>query len=241
MPTKKQYNQQWTHEKYLSALKEIGSKVIPLEEYSGMHTKILHRCQCGNEWKVVPLTIRNGGECQQCKKQKNSSAQPIPHSAYVKRIEHLDVEVIGKYKNSITKIEHRCNCGESFLQTPSKIIHSEQIRCKKCHRRSEGFHGREFYRNKKTWLYYLKIGELYKIGVTIDRGGYKSSIKERYQREIKRGMKFNTIESFIFQDGSDAYDIEQFVINNNKCDRYVGEDVLKSGNSELFITDIFKE
>jgi len=92
-----------------------------------------------------------------------------------------------------------------------------------------------FYRGKKTWLYYIKIKGLYKIGVTLDKG--PDSIHNRFKKDK---TNIDIIDKFLFQDGADAYDIEQFIIKDNNNCKYIGENVLVSGNSELFTTDIMQ-
>jgi len=89
-------------------------------------------------------------------------------------------------------------------------------------------HTKEYYRNKQTLLYYVKINNLYKIGVTI------------HDIHIRFNNSDNVIliESWIFEDGAEAFIIEQNIIKNNVKNKYFGENVIKSGNTELFITDI---
>ena len=56
----------------------------------------------------------------------------------------------------------------------------------------------------------------------------------------KDKTNIDIIDKFLFQDGADAYDIEQFIIKDNNNCKYIGENVLVSGNSELFTTDIMQ-
>ena len=39
-----------TNEEYLQKLQDKSIKVIPLENYTSVNVKILHKCTCGNEW-----------------------------------------------------------------------------------------------------------------------------------------------------------------------------------------------
>jgi hypothetical protein len=52
-----------THQDYLNRLAERGIKVIPIETYVSMRTKIKHRCVCGNEWDSKPINVLNGWLC----------------------------------------------------------------------------------------------------------------------------------------------------------------------------------
>lgn len=58
-----------TNEKYLNMLKAKNIKVGPLEDYKGVKEKILHRCECGNEWITTPDSILQGSTCG-CKNKK---------------------------------------------------------------------------------------------------------------------------------------------------------------------------
>ena len=49
------------------------------------------------------------------------------------------------------------------------------------------------------------------------------------------------INGYSFLDGSDAYEIEQYILKKYKYNRCVSEKILVSGNSELFDTDIFRK
>ena len=45
------------HDIYLQSLELKNIKVKPLDEYKKGHTKISHKCYCGNIWEVSPSTI----------------------------------------------------------------------------------------------------------------------------------------------------------------------------------------
>lgn len=55
-----------TTESYAQELIDKGSKWIPLEDYKGAHTKILHQCICGVIEKRTPNHLIYLKECQDC-------------------------------------------------------------------------------------------------------------------------------------------------------------------------------
>lgn len=60
------------------------------------------------------------------------------------------------------------------------------------------------YKNKKTTLYYIKISESYwKLGLT------KQSVEKRFRKELANGLKIEILFTEEFEDGWDAYLIEQ--------------------------------
>lgn len=86
------------------------------------------------------------------------------------------------------------------------------------------------------FLYYLKVTYnnqvFYKIGIT------NRTIKERFGSDMKYIQVLHKIH---YKSGQDAYNEEQRILNKFKDFKYVGPDILKSGNTELFIKDILNE
>jgi predicted nucleic acid-binding Zn-ribbon protein len=57
-----------TTEEYKNSLVKKGIKFQVLEPYMTAHTKILHKCLEGHEWKAKPNDILNGRGCPGCAK-----------------------------------------------------------------------------------------------------------------------------------------------------------------------------
>lgn len=94
-----------------------------------------------------------------------------------------------------------------------------------------------FDRNKPAILYYVRIkregdSPLYKIGIT------NNSLARRYS--VTDLQKIECIETVEFDRGEDAYDLEQLYLRDFKSDAYAGEDILQSGNTEIFTRDILE-
>jgi len=217
---------------YLNKLKEKGIKVVPLEEYINTKTKILHRCSCGNEWKTIPNRVLNGVKCG-CELNPSKS-----NEWYLNKLKEKGIKVVPleEYIKSKVKILHKCICGNEWNVNPNNILNMGQL-CG-CTKR-ESYRDSTFYKNKKTVLYYVKLiledKILYKIGVTLFKNSVENSINARFGKELN----FIEIqETKIYDDGSEAFNIEQKIINRNWKLKYNGEKVLKSGNTELFTEDI---
>lgn len=56
------------HSTYLEeVIEKTCGRVVPIEEYAGSHTKILHVCtNCGNEWGAAPTNVLRGRGCPSC-------------------------------------------------------------------------------------------------------------------------------------------------------------------------------
>jgi hypothetical protein len=95
-----------------------------------------------------------------------------------------------------------------------------------------------FDRKKPAILYYIKFElssgiPVYKIGIT--NRAVKSRISAMY---VNKGTVRNILKEFYFDIGQEAYDMEQSYHKEFKEHRYMGEQVMKNGNSELYCIDV---
>ena len=127
---KKQSNKRKTHEEYVEELKVKNSTIIPMEKYQGSSINIKHKCLIdGYEWLAKPSNILFGYGCPKCAGNINKT-----HEEYVEelKIKNPNTEVIGKYINSKTKIEHRCIIhDEKWFMSPVNALKGSE--CKYCH------------------------------------------------------------------------------------------------------------
>lgn len=108
---------------------------------------------------------------------------------------------------------------------------------------------REIYKNRKTILYYVKLDEIYKIGITLFE---KSSDPLKIIRTYRYGpghksknVKLEIIDYKEFLDGSIAFDNEQEILKMNKNKKYLGEKFItengkSGGETECFVEDIYE-
>ncbi|MBO5828793.1 MAG: zinc-ribbon domain-containing protein [Paludibacteraceae bacterium] len=95
----------------------------------------MHRCKiCGHEWDVLPSGVLSGYGCPKCYGHTLKR-----HEQYVEDIfaTNPNIEVVGKYINSKTKILHRCKiCNCEWLAKPNSILslHSHCPECSKIHK-----------------------------------------------------------------------------------------------------------
>jgi hypothetical protein len=76
----------------------------------------------------------------------------------------------------------------------------------------------------------INNGQAYKIGVT------NNTVESRFGLDMANITILKTWEYAI---GKEAYQAEQFYLKEYKKYKYIGDALLKSGNSELFKIDIF--
>jgi hypothetical protein len=154
------------------------------------------------------------------------------------RRERPEIEYVSGYTQLQKECNFICECGRPWITTPSAVIISNR-RCAKCAHVHQVFHDKSFYENKKTILYYVKLNNLYKVGICLFKKDPKSDIKYRFQSDINfRNIKLEIINYEVFEDGSKAYLKEQEIIMKNVSKKYFGENILRGGNTELFEFDI---
>lgn len=206
MPKKK------THAEYEKELLVKEINYVPLEEYISAVTPILHECFFEHSWRVRPNDILSGQGCPICAGTYKRTLNEYKQNLISKNIYY---EPIGTYINNKTPIKHRCSEGHEWLATPNNILAGNK--CPKCS--NYGFDN-----NSPAILYYIKIGNYYKIGIT------NKSVKERFYGEPKEivvlGIRY-------FETGAEARDAESTLLNQVKRVHIPGF-IKSGGNTELF-------
>lgn len=126
------------------------------------------------------------------------------------------------YTNARADININCRIHGGFTQNASSHL---------CGRGCPDCADYGFQPNKPAILYYLSIndGEAYKIGVT------NRTIEARFRKDIQH---ITILHQVHYESGADAYAEEQRILKQFKQYKYIGPDLLKDGNTELFNTDI---
>lgn len=131
MPKKK------TNEEFIHLLQEKAPDIQPLEPYVSSKKKILCTCKrCGNKWLVTPSHLLAGRGCPVC--SRKSAAQKIRYSkdVFISKLNLVnpEIDVIGNYTNSQTKIEVHCKkCDNRWMIVPSSLLRGTG--CPKCNKR----------------------------------------------------------------------------------------------------------
>jgi hypothetical protein len=111
-------------------------RVVPLEDYKGSGTKILHRCLTHNEEHLaIPNVILRGcglicckesGQLTGCMKQRDAAA-----AVYKQRLAEIGkVVLLGEYVNAKTKALHRCLLhNEEHYSTPDPLLKGHGLKC----------------------------------------------------------------------------------------------------------------
>ena len=123
-----------THEEYVAevAIKNPNIEVVGV--YIDAKTKILHRCKVdGHEWNPSPDSVLSGRGCPKCRGRHLSRLMSRTHNEYINKVSRINpnIEVLGTYINSGTKILHRCKIdGYVWGVVPSSIL--KGVGCPMC-------------------------------------------------------------------------------------------------------------
>ena len=220
-------NLRFTKEDFVSKAKQIHGNKYDYSKVDYKQNKILVTiiCPVHGEFSQVPHTHTQGSGCIQCRDQKlsDNTESFIIKATKVHGTNYNYSKTI--YTKSWNKVIITCpTCGD-FEQTPNNHLSGKG--CRKC-----GGYG--FDQTKPTILYYLKIlfedQVLYKVGIT------NLTIKERFKSDMQYIQILHQVH---YKVGKDAYKEEQRILKEFKQFQYIGPDILKSGNTELFSMDIF--
>ena len=138
-------------------------------------------------------------------------------------VETVGYKLLSEYKNNQSKLLLECPEGHLFNMSRGAFYMGQ--RCPAC---SSGFNP-----SQPAILYYLKFrhatGIYYKIGIT------NKTIKTRFYGEP---TPYEIIKEERFDVGQLARQKEQQILKTYSNFRYAGDNVLVSGNTELFIIDV---
>lgn len=223
-----------THEKYLSNLLSKGIKIVPLEKYINAKTKILHKCTCGNKWLTTPSNVVKNRGCG-CKPSKTI----ITHDNYINKLKYKNIKVmpLDKYQGSKVKILHKCTCGNKWMINPNNVLSGQTCGC------AYKSNIIERYKGRKTILYYIKVNDKYKIGITLFDRRYSTVesniIGKRFANDIKNNnVIIKILKTKVFNNGLEAYVTEQLILEKYKEYKNNSDMQWFGGYTELFEKDI---
>ena len=118
-----------THEEFMEKLKQVNPNIQVLGTYINSATKILCKCTIdGYEWTPTPNQILQGFGCPKCAGQTKPTQEE-----FITKVKQLnpDIEVLGTYTNSVTKIKCRCKKdGYEWETMPQSLLAGSG--CPKC-------------------------------------------------------------------------------------------------------------
>ena len=204
--------------------------------FVNMETKVLITCKIHGDFLQSPEqhTATNSPRgCPQCGRESARESKRKSLDSFIARANSIHdnkydysktVYVAAKEKVTIT-----CPIHGDFQQLVSG--HLSGYGCKQCTSYGKG----RVSSDKPCTVYYLHLHDtgLYKLGITT------RTVEERYRTAFDR-EQFTVVFTKQFATGQEAYDYEQALFKQHQSQLYKGPKVLHTGNTELFLTDIFE-
>ena len=120
MPKKK------THDEFVAEVNKKNQYLTILGTYIGSKSKVKVRCcLCNKEYDTNPDTILKGNPCEECYSKIRAKAMTMTHKEFMEKLKlvNRNIEVVGEYIGSKTKIECRClKCTTTFYPTPNSLL-----------------------------------------------------------------------------------------------------------------------
>lgn len=202
-------------------------------KYINNHTKVEIICLKHKiSFDITPFNHLSGKGCWKCADKSRNKPLETRFNSFLEKATKVHKGVYKyfnvQYIDTHTKVNIYCTkCNESFLQTPAS--HLQGCGCPKCNKpASTGFSG------VRTYLYSVSInnGQAYKVGIT------RFNILDRFYKDLKQGVDIEILDFLEFEDGVEAFQVEQSIIKANSKYKYFGENILETGNTELFTRKI---
>lgn len=229
-------NRRVTKQEYIQQLKENDIKVQLIGEYILKSKAALHKCTCGNEWYVLPNDVLKGTRCNNCSGKRAALLTSSNKDEFIRKsnLIHYNRYDYKKviYESSKIKVEIICNvCNNIFLQSPN--VHLLGHGCPNCSRNN-------IFKDKRMYIYYIKLNNYFKIGITKYKGDIETSVKYRYRDiKLKDNINIEIIDFIEFQNGEEAYKIEQNILNKFKNQHVSYSEInIPGGYTEVFKFDI---
>ncbi|MDB2405686.1 DUF723 domain-containing protein [Arcobacteraceae bacterium] len=218
-----------TNEAFIKKARAIhGDKYnYDLVNYKRNSIKITIICPIHGEFQQIPSDHLSGFSCNQCgidatAKVRTKSTQEFIKDAINVHGDKYDYRLV-EYKKARETVTIICPIHGVFKQAPASHT-NKGSGCPTC--KETGFDS-----TKPAILYYLKImnGVAYKIGIT------NRSIVERFGTDMEY---IEVLKTWYYKLGSNAQKEETRILREFKQKKYCGQNILKSGNTELFKSDV---
>ncbi len=192
-------------------------------QYKNAQTKVDVICPIHGIFSCTPHNhINNTSGCPSCSGNRRNNTEQFTVRAKYIHSNKYDYSLV-EYKNNSTKINIICPIHGIFQQTPSG--HLKSSGCPECANELTLY---SKYKDNKTTLYYIKINNHYKIGLT------RTSVIKRFKKEIDSGVQIEIIKQIEFEDGWEAFLLEQKVLNETKHLKILkDESPIKGGWTEI--------
>lgn len=197
--------------------------------YSGMLKNMNIQCKkCLWIFEQTPVNHLQGKGCPICNNGAKFNEKMFIYKSNYIHNNFYDYSLIN-YVNINTKLKIICPIHGIFEQKPKYNLHGSG--CQECgYLKCDNYLDINSYKNQKTILYYIKINNYYKIGLT------KKSIEKRYKNE---NIDYIIIDKWEFKNGEHAFNIEQEILKETIKFKIKKEDLNIPGWTEVRNIDFY--
>lgn len=205
-----------------------------LVEYKNVDSKVTIVCPIHGKFEQTPYHhLKSKYGCKKCGEKASAESKEKSTNDFITKARsvHGDTYDYSKtvYTKAKEKLEIVCPVHGVFEQLASG--HLAGYGCFRCRNHGKG----RVAMDQPCNLYYFNIigTNLYKLGIT------SKSLEERYRAAFDRDQ-INLLFIREYSTGREAYNVEQFLLATYTHLRYQGNNILTSGNTELFTENILK-
>ena len=123
-----------SNDEFLQELYEVNPNIDVKTHFTKVNDKITCKCKiCNNVWYTTPHALFGGCGCPKCSHERIKLNSRKLHKQFISELYSInkDIEVIGTYVNSHTKLECKCKkCGNVWFPIPNNLLRNSQ--CPSC-------------------------------------------------------------------------------------------------------------
>lgn len=196
-------------------------------EFAGVHVPITITCPVHGDFIQEPNSHARGRKCPKCAKIAEGIARTCTTEKFITKCKSKYGNTYSyssvQYTKAKAPVVITCVSHGDFSIRADHFLNGSG--CPSC-----SIFG--FNKQLPAILYYLSInnGQAYKIGITNKTVQIRFSLTDLYNIEI--------IKVWHYKLGEEAYAEEQRILTKYSSNKYVGDPLLQSGNTELFDCDI---
>ena len=202
-------------------------------------TPMLITCPVHGDFLQRPRDHKRGQGCRKCFEAESAVTRTkdidtlIEELMLITRFNYPTLTNTSLIKSHDRVLTECVECGTKKSHKVCNIL-TGHSGCKECNY-SINLWSEKRYDNKETVLYFIRINNLFKVGLT------RKSVASRYYKELRAGYDIEVIFTIRYEDGAEAFREERRILKEYSKFKYKGDKMLiNGGDSELFTTDVFQ-